>query len=356
MKAPQVLPLDENSLAYVHSLLVNHLTNSDFNYSITVNKSAIPFFPKAQDILPFERVRETYATTDSIFCIDLTFRNGLKSKGGSRFILADTENEENDYNPLELAGYPKYSTSGQKQREQEIIDRERLRITNESLEKENGFLKEANTSLKDQLKKSEEFSDEVEKLVRDLKAKVQDKGALEQIGDFIGKVAAYAPGLLKNTPLEGFGKTPDAPPVQNLGSTTATPKTQAQPVQPAAPQFDEETLALTKAMCELKPYFSQFEFQDCFKLLGLIARYKPLLGELYDLALGEVKRQVAIRQQAAIKKQQRENPQPPQQVVHPPQVVQEPQHNADEEPEEEEQQPEQNANEDYPEERTPPTN
>lgn len=347
MKAPQVLPLDENSLAYVHSLLTNHLTNADFNYGLTVNKSAIPLFSKTQEILPFERVREMYANDNSVFCIDVTFRNGMKTKGGSRIILTSTDDEDNDYSPLELGGYPKYSTSGQKQRENEIIERERLRITNESLTKENGLLTQTNESLKDQLKKAEEFSDEVEKLVVDLKTKSQDKGTLEQIGDFIGKVATYAPGLLKNTPLEGFAKTSEASPVQNLGATTATPKTQAQPVQPPAPQFDEETIALAKAMRELKPYFSQFEFQDCFKLLGLIARYKPLIGELYDLALSEVKRQVDIRQQAAAKKQ----PTPAQQ----PQVVKHEQPEQTEEPEAEQEQRDE-ADADYTDDPAPPTN
>jgi hypothetical protein len=311
MKAPQVLALDESGLNYVQILLSNHLANSEFSYSISINKSAIPLFSAAKQLQPFEQVKQMYITSEDIFCIDITFRNG-KSKGGSRIVLADPESEI-DFHPLELSGFPKYATSGQQQREQEIIDRERVRWEKDSLQRENETLKEQVTGLKDQLKKADEFSTEVEKLIVDLKSKTQDKGTLEQVGDFLGKVAAYAPGLLKNTPLDGILKPAETVLPSTLGETTATPKTEAQPIQQnTAPQYDDETIALVEALRTLKPFFSVYEFQDCFKLLGLLARHKPLIPELYDLALGEIKRLSAIRQA----KVERTQPQPKPQQDH----------------------------------------
>ena len=312
MKAPQVLELDESGLSYVQVLLTNHLVNPEFSYSISINKSAIPLFSTAKQLQPFEQVKQMFVDSDSIFCIDITFRNG-KSKGGSRIILADP-NSETEYNPLELSGFPKYATSGQQQREQEIIDRERIRWENDSLKKENESLNGTVNDLRGQLKKADEFSTEVEKLITDLKSKSQDKGTLEQVGDFLGKVAVYAPGLLKDTPLEGMIKSAETIAPASLGETTATPKTEAQPVQQnSAPQYDEETIALCETLRTLKPFFSVYEFQDCFKLLGLLARYKPMIPELYELALDEVKRQAAIRQQSAERKQPKEKPQQAQQ-------------------------------------------
>lgn len=306
MKSPQVLTLDENALDYVQTLLTNQLTNPEFSYTVSVNKSPVAMFSAAKSIKPFESVREMFFNDDSIYCIDVTFKIG-KSKGGTRIILADADNEAN-FNPLELGGYPKYSTTGQQQREQEIVEREKMRWQNELLAKENESLKENVVNLKDQLKKAEEFSSEVEKLLTDMKGKIQDKGLIEQIGDTISKVASFAPGLLKNTPLESLAKT-EANSGATLGNTVATPKTEAQPVAQNTPQYDQETIALCETLRQLKPYFSEFEFQDCFKLLGLIARYKPLIPDLYDLALSEVKRQTAIRQQIADRKQQREREQ-----------------------------------------------
>lgn len=306
MKSPQVLELDESGISYVETLLTNHLTNPEFSYTISINKSAVPLFSSAKQILPFEQVKQMYINTDSIFCIDVTFKNG-KTKGGSRIILADPDSD-NDYNVLELSGIPKYATSGQQQREQEIIDRERTRWEKDSLQKENESLKESVAGLKEQLKKADEFSVEVEKLVVDLKGKIQDKGMLEQLGDFMVKFGSFAPGLFKDTPLAGIIKPAETLAPAALGETTATPKTEAQPVQQnTAPQYDDETIALCETLKTLKPFFSMYEFQDCFKLLGLLARHKPLIPELYELALGEIKRLAAIRQQIAERKQQQEN-------------------------------------------------
>jgi hypothetical protein len=305
MKAPQVLALDEAGLNYVETQLKLHLANTEFSYAISINKNSFPLFRAAKSLEAFEQVKKMYLETEDIFSIDVTFRTG-KSKGGFRIVLADSDNEA-DYNALELSGYPKYSTTGQQQREQEIIDRERVRWEKDSLQRENESLKETVTGLKDQLKKADEFSNEVEKLITDLKSKTQDKGTLEQVGDFLGKVAAYAPGLLKNTPLDGMIKPAETVAPVTLGETTATPKTEAQPIQQnAAPQYDEETIALCETLRTLKPFFSVYEFQDCFKLLGLLARHKPLIPELYDLALGEIKRLTAIRQA----KVERTQPQP----------------------------------------------
>ncbi len=310
MKGPQVVPLDESGLNYVHTLLSNHLINPAFSYTLTINKSPIPLYPGVSSIAEFELVKEKCMNDESIYCVDITFRNG-KGRGGSRIVLADTDADAN-FNPIELAGYPKYANAGQQQREKEIVDRAKMEWHNDSLLKENELLKESVTGLKEQLKKADEFSVEVEKLIIDLKEKSQDKGTLEQVGDFIGKVSVFAPGLLKNSPLEGIIKGAEIP-TAPLGNTTAVPKTEAQSVAQNVPQYDQETLALCETMKSLKPYFSDFEFQDCFKLLGLLARYKPMIPELYELALDEVKRQAAIRQQAAVRKQQVQNPKQSQQ-------------------------------------------
>jgi hypothetical protein len=310
MKAPQILALDESGLNYVQTQLTAHLANPDFSYAISINKSSFPIFPAAKSIEPFEQVKLMYLNSEDIISVDVTFRTG-KSKGGFRIVLTDADSDGE--NALELSGYPKYQTSGQQQREQEIIDRERVRWEKDSLQRENESLKEQVTGLKDQLKKADDFSVEVEKLIVDLKSKSQDKGTLEQVGDFLGKVAAYAPGLLKNTPLDGILKSAETVIPAPLGETTATPKTEAQPIQNATPQYDEETIALVETLRTLKPFFSVYEFQDCFKLLGLLARHKPLIPELYELAFGEIKRLTAIRQAKVERTQPQPKPQQDQQ-------------------------------------------
>jgi|GEM_PF-5320250 len=311
------MPLNDEGLDYVQQVIENNiLSDEDFNYSIRVNQSPFAYWRNAKDEKVFEQFRK--GLDSSTRSIEVTFKFG-KSKGGTRVVLRDPSLAGTDFDPAETVGRNQYTNSQQRSREQDIEERATLRVEKKMLEKEAEHLKRENESLRDKLEEAKQFTDEVDKLIERLKERgrqAKDPDILEQIGDFVSKIATIAPGLLKNNPLgellgigapQNLGDAPES----LAGGTTITPKGApphpSDDPQPQAQQFDEETLDLAVTMRELKKHFSQYELQDCFKLLSLLAACKMLIPVLLDIAREEVEQQQA-RQRSKREKQQQQQP------------------------------------------------
>jgi hypothetical protein len=258
------MPLCDETLNFVENLLRRNLVNEGFNYSIYVNRTPMPYVNKSKDIEEFEQFVETVSPFTKV--VDITMRTG-KANIGQRITLTSESLDGLDVDASKPMRNNSHTVSQQQKHEDELVERVEFKIRNEFLQKEIKQkeeeierLKKENGKQVNDLRQAEEYSREVEKVVKDM----HEKGAQgkKSVMDYAMDFEKIAPGVIGKVLGMGNDKQPD----------TALSGTPQQQVDPALLKYAE-------IVRDLLNKFTQQEFEMLLEIIRLLENCKEVMPQ-----------------------------------------------------------------------------